>query len=900
MKKLLFKTILLAAVMGVGTSAWGETIGNTSDGYLAAKSTSITLTNGGSVKYVFSQATANTAVYQGFILAADKTDDTQLIRLRQDFWENIAGANTGCTANYPDGWVENYDFFNGATVDMTVTYNSGTFTMSSTIYGSDNAEYTYGYTKTIDGAPSSIVVYLSNDHAKLLIGKTVVTKGTITTTTYDFQSMGSATLSASSSNLGKSNNQFAYIPNELTQFFGGRFGFYFIDGTSATVDATNGLKYTNSQNTSRVFRGRVANMLAGDKVSLISSGTIKCYGRIDGEGTNLTTAGTALAEGTILTSGSTYYVLSDGYINPVLNHNTTWTSFTIVSNSNTNYQNLFALWKTAATNYANEEYTEGKDALATAIAAAKTVIDDEDATNDDYSSAVVALREANEYFTAINTHNTTYSVTSSSAMSDGTNVKSVYGMTMTYHGTWSHEYNSGRFGNAARSASAYISDGISYNIPSTGDYIVFAPTLAGNLQIKGMFYGGHTDVVLVDGENGHIYKEYKNGSNNWGYVDFGDVVPGRTYILYSKSLGDWGNGLSSFIFTPGENTTTSYSVMQTELAKGGMSIDCVNGITMTYGGTSEETWSWLDPAKNRGGFYNTGNATVSGVTPTGKTYMIFNPTVNGILTISGYIYNGNEDCTTYLSDGTSREAIGQAKNTLGSGKHDRTFSTVLKAGETYYVYFYEKSYTSSFNGFTFTPTPATVSATIGGTGFATFSSEYPLDFSATTTKAYAASLTADNTVLLSPVTAVPANTGLLLKGATEDIPVKAGFGAAAPATNLLKASEDADIAASVEGTYHYVLANGSKGVGFYNLAAAKNIGTGKAYLETTTPLAPLAAASEARVAWIFADDAETTGIDSMNIVPCANNKEIFNLNGQRVDNPTRGLYIVNGKKVIIK
>ena len=30
------------------------------------------------------------------------------------------------------------------------------------------------------------------------------------------------------------------------------------------------------------------------------------------------------------------------------------------------------------------------------------------------------------------------------------------------------------------------------------------------------------------------------------------------------------------------------------------------------------------------------------------------------------------------------------------------------------------------------------------------------------------------------------------------------------------------------------------------------------------------------------------------------NETFYNLNGQKVQNPTKGLYIVNGKKVIIK
>ena len=50
---------------------------------------------------------------------------------------------------------------------------------------------------------------------------------------------------------------------------------------------------------------------------------------------------------------------------------------------------------------------------------------------------------------------------------------------------------------------------------------------------------------------------------------------------------------------------------------------------------------------------------------------------------------------------------------------------------------------------------------------------------------------------------------------------------------------------------------------------------------------------------IFADD-ETTGISDGLAKDEGMNKEIFNLRGQRVAQPTKGLYIVRGKKVVIK
>ena len=46
-------------------------------------------------------------------------------------------------------------------------------------------------------------------------------------------------------------------------------------------------------------------------------------------------------------------------------------------------------------------------------------------------------------------------------------------------------------------------------------------------------------------------------------------------------------------------------------------------------------------------------------------------------------------------------------------------------------------------------------------------------------------------------------------------------------------------------------------------------------------------------------DDETSGIETMNREPLTVN-QTYNLSGQRVSQPTKGLYIVNGKKVVVK
>ena len=67
----------------------------------------------------------------------------------------------------------------------------------------------------------------------------------------------------------------------------------------------------------------------------------------------------------------------------------------------------------------------------------------------------------------------------------------------------------------------------------------------------------------------------------------------------------------------------------------------------------------------------------------------------------------------------------------------------------------------------------------------------------------------------------------------------------------------------------------------------------RAYL----PLAKGAAGGRLSISF---DDEETTGIARVNGESVATDGAIYTLNGLRVEKPTKGLYIVNGKKVVIK
>lgn len=90
----------------------------------------------------------------------------------------------------------------------------------------------------------------------------------------------------------------------------------------------------------------------------------------------------------------------------------------------------------------------------------------------------------------------------------------------------------------------------------------------------------------------------------------------------------------------------------------------------------------------------------------------------------------------------------------------------------------------------------------------------------------------------------------------------------------------------------YVLSSSSKyGVGFYKLSSNGTIGINKAYLvyDGTT--------GGARS--FFAFDDVTTGIEINNVDDNKGDDKVYDLQGRRVTKPTNGIYIVNGKKVIM-
>ena len=148
---------------------------------------------------------------------------------------------------------------------------------------------------------------------------------------------------------------------------------------------------------------------------------------------------------------------------------------------------------------------------------------------------------------------------------------------------------------------------------------------------------------------------------------------------------------------------------------------------------------------------------------------------------------------------------------------------------------------------------------------------------------------------------VPAYTGVMIASTSagaKTVTLASGGTSVLGSDNMLKASGDAGITAAnmtVAGTkfYRLTMHNGTD-IGFWWGAAdgaAFDIAANKAYLAVPT-------ADAARIQAFWFED-EVNGIDNPQL-STLNSQPTYTLSGQRVEKAKKGLYIVNGKKCVIR
>jgi len=172
-----------------------------------------------------------------------------------------------------------------------------------------------------------------------------------------------------------------------------------------------------------------------------------------------------------------------------------------------------------------------------------------------------------------------------------------------------------------------------------------------------------------------------------------------------------------------------------------------------------------------------------------------------------------------------------------------------------------------------------------GLNYISYSNTLPLDFTEVEgLTAFIVSTDNGTSVKLTEVKKVPANTGLVLKktGTDADYSVPVLNGEADSFTNLLIGTADGP--KEVEARTVYVLNSGQ-----FKLFTGTTIPQGKAYLPSSNDDAPA----------LDLDFGEGT-TEIQNIERTISDDQYYTLDGRRVAQPTKGLYILNGKKVILK
>ena len=185
----------------------------------------------------------------------------------------------------------------------------------------------------------------------------------------------------------------------------------------------------------------------------------------------------------------------------------------------------------------------------------------------------------------------------------------------------------------------------------------------------------------------------------------------------------------------------------------------------------------------------------------------------------------------------------------------------------------------------------------GTNNIATFSAPFPTVVPENTTAYSVATQTDGNITSVNTYTvatageAIPANTGVILLGSNTSLTMLPRT------TEEIVTIEDgalkhsAGAAKDITSENSYVLANKTTGWGFYKVgASASALPMNKAYLvlPTNTP--------QSFVRCFFGN---TTGLDSTPLQNASTNN-IYDLSGRQVKVASKGVYIINGKKVLVK
>lgn len=269
--------------------------------------------------------------------------------------------------------------------------------------------------------------------------------------------------------------------------------------------------------------------------------------------------------------------------------------------------------------------------------------------------------------------------------------------------------------------------------------------------------------------------------------------------------------------------------------------------------------------------------------------------VKGIVTRTSAFNSKYTNLNYYLADANAADNELEVYRGMGLKGADITSADDIARGDEVFVYGTLKTFNSTkeldASSIILKQTKAEEKTSITAAGWATYVTARSVDFSKTSdVKAYTVAYsTTDDAITLTPVTAVPGNTAVVLKGNQGDYTFTTTTDAAAVSKNNLKFYTKATEVAKAKTVY--ILANNNGTVGFCPATVGSTVPAYKGYLS-------ISGGTTAKN--FFALDGTATGINSI-AADKANGRDVrFNLAGQRVDKNYKGVVIVNGKKQLVK
>lgn len=439
--------------------------------------------------------------------------------------------------------------------------------------------------------------------------------------------------------------------------------------------------------------------------------------------------------------------------------------------------------------------------------------------------------------------------------------------------TFTYEANGTPVTMSFSSATANVNIGEDFSEPT----LTVTPPAA---ESEVAYSSSNTSVATVDAETGEV-SILSVGSTTITAAISGSTTYINTSTSYTLNVID--PTAKSAKYSPASNAEFT----------GGQTENIINGTETVATITYSESGASKMKFDKEGTTYNDivfnalteGNGTNGNLA--GGTFYTIVPKYDGSIKMAVVI---NKDKTMIVEeDGVSMP---------GFEKKDSKFygieSFAVKAGKSY------KCYVSGsklgFYGFVYSYSTVPVS-TLSGRNYATCVTTKKLDFAAADgITAYIATgfNVAKDAIVLQSVDVVDAATPIIVKtatqGATVNVPVTTADASSTTGNALVAGDGTTAWNGTVGYTYYYIASDQ------FHKATDGTLQSGKAYLKVDNEDVPAAARA---FGFVFEDEGEVTGIHSVSNSVLTTD-QVFDLQGRRVAQPTKGLYIMNGRKVIFK